>query len=674
MSTEVQDVKRKQNINEKELELYRSLMEPAKEFKNGFTWTTVAGAIFCGLLMMPGTIFLSLVTGGVINASWVTLIIFSEISRRALKTLNTQELVVLLYVAGSMALGGPCADLIFRQYFIQSPAVRDQGLIGQFPSWWVPDASSLAIQNRDLLDSAWLIPIAIIFITMILGRVSGYTLGYFFFRLTSDVEKLPFPFAPINAQGAMALAESSERKTTDKWRIFSVGAIIGLVFGFVQIGIPLISQAITGTSIQLIPLPWYDTTPMTEGILPATPTGLSIDLGLLLTGMVIPFWVVMGQAAAVVLTLIVNPLLHNAQILTNWKPGMDTVATTMANSINFWMSFGFGVAAAIAVISIVQTVIQIRKATKENKDARKSNSSVRERSQSVWSNIPKGRGDFSPYIAIAIYVGASLLIVLLCKTLVKDLNIIFILILVLVYTPLISFINARLIGICGQNVEIPYIREAAYILSGYNGIAIWLAPIPVENHGLQAQSFRVNELTGTNFWSYVKADLLVIPLSFVLSLVFWAFIWQSSAIPSEAFPFAQKMWELNAYQRILMYSATMDTAGATLPLFWQAFSWKIIASGFGFTLATFTALYSFGVPVMAVYGFLQVVGTMPHAFIPQIIGAFIGRFYLQKRFGQVKFLQTIPIIVAGYGTGVGLITLVGVGILLIKNAISPALF
>ncbi len=55
-----------------------------------------------------------------------------------MKTLNTQELVVLLYVAGAMSLGGPFMDLIYRQYLASSDTVRDLGLVGQFPSWFVP--------------------------------------------------------------------------------------------------------------------------------------------------------------------------------------------------------------------------------------------------------------------------------------------------------------------------------------------------------------------------------------------------------------------------------------------------------------------------------------------------------------------------------------------------------
>jgi MFS family permease len=113
--------------------------------------------------MMPGSIYLSLMTGNTIgSASWVTVIIFSEISRRALKTLNTQELVVLLYVAGAMATGGAFADLMFRQYFVNSDAARDSGLRGLFPTWWAPHPESAAIVERNLMHHDWLIPILII--------------------------------------------------------------------------------------------------------------------------------------------------------------------------------------------------------------------------------------------------------------------------------------------------------------------------------------------------------------------------------------------------------------------------------------------------------------------------------------------------------------------------------
>ena len=47
-----------------EVERYRTLLETPKEFKEGFGWTTVIGIFFCGLVMMPGGIYLGLMTGG----------------------------------------------------------------------------------------------------------------------------------------------------------------------------------------------------------------------------------------------------------------------------------------------------------------------------------------------------------------------------------------------------------------------------------------------------------------------------------------------------------------------------------------------------------------------------------------------------------------------------------
>jgi hypothetical protein len=655
-----------------ELEVYRSVLETPTEFKNGFTWVAIAGAFFCGLLMMPGAIYLSLMTGGGIAASWVTLIIFSEVSRRAMRTMSKQELVILLMVAGAMAGGGPIGQLVWRQFFIQSDAVRDIGLLGKFPAWFSPPMGSAALTERSLWHVDWLIPIGLMVFLTVVGSIKSYTLSYFFFRLTSDVERLPFPFAAIGAQGSMALAESGERKTTWKWRIFSLGAILGLAFGAIQIGIPLITGAVLTKPIQLIPIPWYDSTILTENILPATATGLVIDLGLIISGMVIPFWAVMGSAAALLLTLVLNPMLFHWGVLTRWKPGMDTISTTFSNSIDFWMSFGLGIAGGIAVIGIYQTVRDVTLKVRETRRRDKLEANRSLPREDIWAT-PPGRGDFSIWIALGLYAICAAIVVWVCHLLVPGFSVLFMIFFTFLYTPLISYINARLVGICGQSVNIPFVREAAYILSGYKGVEIWLAPIPIDNMGGAAQDFRTHELTGTNFWSYVKATCLIVPLSFILSFVFWAFIWKSGAIPSDMFPFAQKMWDLNAKNTVLLYSATLDTGGAQ-PLFFQALHPLIIGGSFAFSLFAFVVMTIFKMPIMLIYGFVQGIGGMPHGFVPIVIGALIGKFYFHKKMGQKRFLEVMPVLTAGYGTGVGLIALIGVAANLIVSAVSSAPF
>ena len=54
-------------------------------------------------------------------------------------------------------------------------------------------------------------------------------MSYALFRLNSDYERLPFPFAPVNAQGATALAETTQGAETWRWRVFSAGAMIFIV-------------------------------------------------------------------------------------------------------------------------------------------------------------------------------------------------------------------------------------------------------------------------------------------------------------------------------------------------------------------------------------------------------------------------------------------------------------
>lgn len=197
---------------DKELQQYRELLEQPKGFKEGFGWSTVVGIFFCGLVMLPGSIYLGLMSGIGMGpaATWVTVILFMEISRRALKTMQKEELVVLLHAATIMMVGhvmfpgGPFGQIIYRAFFIGCDAVRDAGMSNSFPTWFVPGPDSDAILERNLMHKDWLIPVALLVFIQVISKIKQYTLGYAFFRITSDIEKLPFPLAPISAQGAMA--------------------------------------------------------------------------------------------------------------------------------------------------------------------------------------------------------------------------------------------------------------------------------------------------------------------------------------------------------------------------------------------------------------------------------------------------------------------------------------
>ena len=665
--------KRRRSGEDAELELYRGIMEVPGTYEEGFTVASVIGAFFCGVVMIPGSIYLSLLSGGGMNAaaSWVTLILFAEIARRSVTNLRKQEMIILLGVAGAMSGGGPMGELIYRQFLVGSSAIREAGLAEEFPAWYAPSPDSLAITGRSFFHIDWLLPIGITVAIMVIHSVRSYCSGYIFFRLTSDIEKLPFPMAPIAAAGSVALVEAGEKSQSWRWAVFSTGTLIGAGFAVIHTLVPLVTGAILQRPIMLIPLPWLEMTPMMQTILPAVAFGITIDLAILFTGFVIPFWAVMGTAAGIVLTIVLNPILYHYGILHTWKPGMETVNTQIANSLDFWFSVGIGIALGLALVSIIQTVMGVRGAWKESKGIET------ERSETLRGGLetPPGRGDFPIKVAVAIYILCALLTLVLCIVLIRDANWIligFLIFYVLVYAPAMSYVNARLVGICGKTVKIPFIQEGMFILSGYKGLDVWISPAiasaeDAEQEGASAQNFRQMELTGTRFWSSAKSRLLTLPLSFVMSLVFWSFIWHANAIPSHAFPYVQEMWELQARSNLIMWSATADVPREQT-MFGQAFHVSHILTACGLTVLLFLIFRWLSLPIMFIYGIILGAGGLPHMLILQVIGALIARFYFYRKYGAQRFLQIAPVLLAGYVTGAGLIAMLGVSFALIAKS------
>ena len=648
-----------------ELTSYRDLMQPPTRYREGFTARTVAGAFFVGFIMMPGAIYMGLIAGASFGAAaeWVTIILFSELARRSFSSLTRQEIYLIYYIAGGLAgviggtmlAGGPFGQLVWNQYLAQSQAAAGFGIAEHIPEWVVPPVGSDALAGRSFLHRAWIPPVIVLVASQVLSRVEWFTLGYILFRITSDMERLPFPLAPVAAQGATALAEGDEGRDSWRWRVFSVGMGIGLLFGAVYVGLPALTGLIASDPIVLLPIPWIDLTRTTQDILPAAPLGIGTDLGLVLLGMVLPFWIVVGTFAAAMVHSLGSPILYHVGVLTHWRPGMDAILTNFANDIDVWMSVYIGAGAAVGAIGLVQAVLSVRAARRQG-------------GHRPLQDKPAGRGDFPLWIAIVGYALSTLAMIWLCVLLLDDdeFPLIFLLLFGFVLTPVISYVNARMAGLTGQLVSFPLLREGAFILSGYKGIDIWFAPIPYADHGRRAQLFREVELTGTRFSSIIKAELLLLPLSLVCGFVFWSLVWQMEPIPSPTFQYAQTYWHLIALRQCLWYSATLG--GETL--FDQAIKgWWILGS---FVLAggTFGLMSWLGLPISLVYGFVRGLGGLPHLLIPEMAGALLARYWLEPRFGERQWRQYAPVLLAGYACGMGLVGMSAVAIALISKSVT----
>lgn len=667
---------------DRELQQYRDLMEVPSRFEEGFSWTALIGALFIALMMVPGAMYMQLLAGIGVGpaAQWVTVILFIEVARRAHKQLKRPEIFVLFYMAGAVMVASPHGlnqgpvRILFQQFFAQSRAATGMGVAEQLPEWFAPtDPAVLA--ERNFFNPAWYPAIALVVFQFLMSRVNLTILSYGLFRVASDVEKLPFPMAPIGAQGITALAEQQSEESREgaedeqanwRWRIFSIGGVLGMAFGAIYTGLPTFSTAFLDEPISILPIPFTDWTQKTGGLLPAVATGLSFDMGQLVLGMVLPFFAMLGSFIGLVITFVLNPILYRFGILWSWTTADGTVETLFKNNVDFYFSFALGVAIAIALAGFWQVYRGISARRREKRRKQEAQGELED--ALMAETPPPDRGDLKPSLIVGLYVLVSMAYIFVSGYLIDwHTGVMIVLVFfAFLYTPLLSYVTARLEGMSGQVVEIPMVREAAFILSGYTGgVKVWFLPIPMGNYGRRTVFWRQAELTGTRFWSLWKVELLLMPIVVIAAILFAQFLWSLSPIPGPQYPYAETIWRLSAANQCIIYTATLGRFSA----FEEAFRWNYVAAGAGFGVAMFALMSLLHLPIMLVYGVVRGLNqTLPHVVIPQFAGALIGRYYFERRMG-LRWRQYAPVIMAGFACGMGLITILGVGTIFLAKSV-----
>lgn len=655
---------------DKEIERFRNLMLPPGTFEEGFRWSSLVGALFIALLMVPGAMYMQLVAGFGVGpaAQWVTVILFIEVARRAHKHLRRPELFILFYMA-SAVMATPFAGLLWRQFYVQCQPAYAAGVAERIPEWFAP-RSPKVLDQRSFMMWEWMPAVGLVIFGTFIGRLNNAILGYGLFRVASDIEKLPFPMAPIGAQGIMALAEQSEEERQRgeepwRWRIFSIGGMLGLAFGVLYIGLPTVSGALLKRPIMLLPIPFSDFTKKTQDFLPAVAVGINWNLAHLVTGMVLPFFAMVGSFCGFLFTTIANPIMYRMDILKSWQPNDTTIPTLYKNFIDFYFSFGIGIAVAIALVGFWQTYRGIRARRREQREKEAG-----EPAGTAPDQTPEAtnRGDIRTSVVLGTYVASTMAYILLSGWLIDWHGGVMVVLFLLgfVYTPLVSYVTARLEGMAGQVVVIPFIREAAFILSGYtDGVKVWFLPVPMHDYGQATVRYRQAELVGTRFWSIWKAELVLVPIVLIASILFANFIWSLAPIPSARYPYTEQIWELNAAMATIIHSATLGRFSQ----FEEAFRWDYLAAGGVFGLFLFTVMSLLRLPILLAYGLVRGLNqTIPHVVIPQFIGALTGRYYFERKLG-LTWRQYIPVVAAGFSCGMGLITVLCVGVTFLAKAV-----
>ena len=662
--------------NDKELQEYRKIMEPPEidQFEDGFGWKAVAGAIFLGFIVSPATRYLSLVIGqeaGISGAmTWVMIIFFAEVAKRSFSTLKTQELYVLHFMAGA-ALAAPFTGYLWIQYVARSEYVQGLGLAAELPRWAVPAAEDVQAAGRTFLTRAWVPIILLTLFGQLISRFHNYGLGYVLYRVTSDVEKLPFPFAPVSAAGIVALSTDRGEETTWRWRCFAIGGMLGIAWGAVFICVPMITEVILPKRVELIPMIFIDLTEQVTQYLPAVPFNLVLNFGAFLTGMIVPFWGVVGGFIGLVITMIANPILQNAGILSTWRPDMGFIDTTFVNSLDFYMSFGMGLTIAVTFsqffIFLSTTIKNMLRPKARDLSHQKS---FGRRAKDTWRMLVtnnKARGDFSIFIALAIYFVETFSWILLGYYLVPGYPWMIMVFYAMVYTPLISYATAKLEGICGRAVNLPYLKELTILLSGHKGVDIWFAPMPIQNVGAETVGFRVLELTGTKIISQIKTILLTLPIVIAASFVTAELLWRMADVPSSAYPYTERMWELQLRNWCLMKTATLEGGSQVM----EALHMEYAVWGFASGGILFTVLSALGLPIMLVFGAVWgLTQSTPGAMFCTMAGAVVARLYFKRKYKDM-WLKYMTAILAGFGCGMGLSSMIAMAFNVISRMLSP---
>lgn len=642
-------------------------LEPAPEpqFRDGFTIKSVIGAIFIAIFMIPGGMYLGLMAGQGMGeaAEWVTIVLFAEVARRSFQPLRKQEIYVLFYIAAALTTvlaadkglsGGPFAWMIWNAYFIGSPPA--QPFAHMIPDWAIPRPDSPAIVQRELWHMDWWKPIGLLLLTEVCGRASWMGLGYALFRATADVERLPFPYAPVAASGATALAEAGTESW--RWSIFSTGAVIGMVFGIVYIGLPVLTGVAFGSAVTIFPIPFADYTVSMENFMPGAIVGLSFGLGNVLVGFVLPYQIVLGSCvASVVGMILVNPILFHNGLLPNYRLGSGALTAKIAVDMDFWLSIGIGLNLAIAFIGIAM-VSKAFMVARKNKVER-----------SIALAPPPGRGDVPIALALMIWAGSTLVLVIACRILLPTFPIWLLLFFGFVWSPINSYISARMIGITGRGVSFPYMKEMSIVASGYQRVDVWFAPIPLADHGGVAQRFREVELTGTKFVSIVKAEVLMLFLILPASFGFWSFFWNTNALPNPQFPYAQNFWPVQAQMQAVIQQINLPREEGT-NWFQRAIRPDYIGYGTAGGLVAYAVCSALKVPLLFFYGFIGGLGLFPAYTIPQLAGAILGRRVLAKRYGAENWARYAPVLLAGFSCGTGLMAMACIALALIAKAVA----
>lgn len=641
------------------------MVEAEGELETGITWRSLLSLVYAAVLLGPIDVFLALYMGssfltagpGYVVAApalYIFLILFTEISRMFGSPLKRHEVFIMYYLFGFATIETTFITLLQQGYYKSSPLAKE--LIEPFtgkryydviPSWYAPSPS--AYELRTFLHPEWLLPMGTFFLATILNLASEVGLGLLCAHLYIDVEKLPYPTAPVASEGILTVAERDPRKI----RIFAFASFLSFAWSFLTFGIPSVMGGAFGVRVGFLTL--IDLTPYLSQYMPGATFAVDFEpfpytWGWMLSTSSVTFILIGSYAVwffanwAIINFNIPSPLF--AEFQREYYPSMTMDLLMWRSQLWIWTGFMMGAALGITVV----TLIRGRR--------------FLVRSLRSLTNLAAARhaGYLPLHMILALWLGGTVGATLLIYVLVPE----FPLWTLILFSMLIPFvnaiINARGMGEVGYSVSIPYLRESMFLFSGYRGATIWFAPLYAGGYGTGAQAagytymIKVAKVTGTKPMDYFKTLFLILPLTWFMSFIVVSTFLLMAPIPSNVFPMTMYLWPEQLIREVFM-----------MRNFYSIYKLPLIGVGFILT-AALTVISSY-IPFLNVMGlFLGFSTAIPFA-NALFIGHIIGIKILKRWFGADWWDKYRGVVLAGVACGYGIIAAVGGASILISKAL-----
>ena len=615
------------------------------ELKSGFTWRSALAIVFSSVVLLPVVMYVYLVSGQVLAgaAVYITVLLFTETTRMFGTPLKKQEVFIIYSLVGGAAYNITFLELIYRSYFLHSPIAN--AFIDPFtklplpqviPSWWAPSLGSSAYLHRSLIASDWTMSIAISIVYAFFWICEEIALSFIMTNLYVEEEKLPFPFAQIDAAAITTLSERDPARL----HLFALSALINIIYSALLYGIPIIA-GIFAVQLVVLPIPWVDLNFLMERILPGSSFGIATDLLMLTAGFVVPWnvviWMFIGSIAVWVFGSNLALTTFGSvfpEWIREWKPGMNLSLTYQRSTLWVWMSpqIGFAIAAALVPLALNYKVF-----IRAIKGLSRLSGTVK-------------RETYIPLPAIiALYligIGGSILVF---GWLVPDFPIWVPAILSLGWTVVNALMATRALGETGYQISVPYIWEGTIMLSGYQRIDAWFAAPIIGGLGAPyfTSSLKLAYLTETKPSDYIKAYLFMVPISWIAAFFYTELLWSIAPIPSSVYPITVIQYPIRAIQNGLWWSRQLS---ALRP--------EMVALGFGAMLIIGIigeVLVRFAHFPFSLIGLVSGTFTLPPYAIMLFVGGILGRYIIPRILGEEWWNKNKLTVVAGMTAGEGVV-------------------